>query len=45
MKTSAPKAKKVPKTLTAHHHDRQDDYYWLNQREDPEAKLRKTKPG
>jgi len=33
----APIAKKVPKTLTAHNHDRQDDYYWLNQREDPEV--------
>lgn len=32
---NAPIAKKVPKTLTAHNHDRQDDYYWLNQREDP----------
>jgi oligopeptidase B len=32
-----PKAKKSPKTLTAHKHDRQDDYYWLNQREDPEV--------
>ena len=31
----APKAKKQPKTLTAHGHDRLDDYYWLNQREDP----------
>lgn len=33
----APVAKKIPKTLTAHNHDRQDDYYWLNQREDPEV--------
>jgi oligopeptidase B len=32
-----PKAKKNPKTLTAHNHSRQDDYYWLNQREDPEV--------
>ncbi|TXF88445.1 S9 family peptidase [Neolewinella aurantiaca] len=32
-----PKAKKISKTLTAHQHDRQDDYYWLNQREDPEV--------
>ena len=31
----APKAKKQPKILTAHGHDRLDDYYWLNQREDP----------
>ncbi len=33
----APIAKKVPTTLTAHQHDRQDDYYWMNQREDPEV--------
>ena len=33
----APIAKKVPKTLTAHQHDRQDNYYWMNQREDPEV--------
>lgn len=32
-----PIAKKVPKTLTAHNHDRVDNYYWLNQREDPEV--------
>ncbi len=32
-----PIAKKVPKTLTAHGHDRMDDYYWMNQREDPEV--------
>jgi len=33
----APIAKKVPKTLSAHQHDRQDNYYWMNQREDPEV--------
>jgi oligopeptidase B len=32
-----PKAKKIARTLTAHAHDRIDDYYWLNQREDPEV--------
>lgn len=33
----APVAKKNPKTLTAHGHDRVDNYYWLNQREDTEV--------
>ena len=33
----APTAKKIAKTLTAHQHDRRDDYYWMNQREDPEV--------
>jgi len=33
----APVAKKSPKTLTAHGHERIDNYYWLNQREDPEV--------
>ena len=32
-----PVAKKIARTLTAHGHDRQDPYYWLNQREDPEV--------
>ncbi len=32
-----PKAKKVPKELTIHGDTRQDEYYWLNQREDPEV--------
>ncbi|WP_273444221.1 S9 family peptidase [Neolewinella agarilytica] len=32
-----PLAKKVPHTLTAHGHDRIDNYYWMNQREDPEV--------
>ncbi|SEQ05472.1 S9 family peptidase [Neolewinella agarilytica] len=32
-----PLAKKVPHTLTAHSHDRIDNYYWMNQREDPEV--------
>ncbi len=30
-----PVAEKQPKTLSAHGHDRVDNYYWLNQREDP----------
>ncbi|MBC6994055.1 S9 family peptidase [Neolewinella lacunae] len=33
----APIAKKQPKLLSIHGHDRIDDYYWLNQREDPEV--------
>ncbi|PTX18137.1 oligopeptidase B [Pontibacter mucosus] len=32
-----PVAKKVPKELTTHGHTRIDNYYWLNQREDPEV--------
>lgn len=32
-----PKAKKVPHELTAHGHTRIDNYYWLNQRENPEV--------
>ena len=35
--TMPPVAKKQPKTLTAHGHERVDPYYWLNQREDPEV--------
>jgi oligopeptidase B len=33
----APIAKKIAKTLTAHGHDRLDNYYWMNDREDPEV--------
>jgi oligopeptidase B len=32
-----PVAKIVPKELTAHGHTRVDNYYWLNQRENPEV--------
>ncbi len=32
-----PVAKKVPKELTAHGDTRIDNYYWLNQRDDPEV--------
>ncbi len=32
-----PVAKKVPKELTAHGETRIDNYYWLNQRDDPEV--------
>jgi len=32
-----PKAKKIPKTLTKHNHERIDNYYWLNDREDSEV--------
>lgn len=34
---SPPKAKIVPKELSIHGHKRIDNYYWLNQREDPEV--------
>ncbi|MBP7172829.1 MAG: S9 family peptidase [Cloacibacterium sp.] len=33
----APKAKKNPKTLIAHGDKRIDNYYWLNERENPEV--------
>ncbi|MGB2906964.1 MAG: S9 family peptidase [Candidatus Aminicenantaceae bacterium] len=33
----APLAKKVPKELTIHGDTRIDEYFWLNQREDPEV--------
>lgn len=32
-----PIAKKKPKTLTHHQHSRQDPYYWMNDRKDPEV--------
>jgi len=32
-----PKAKKIPKTLTKHNHERIDNYYWLNERENSEV--------
>ncbi|AKD02045.1 oligopeptidase B [Pontibacter korlensis] len=32
-----PIAKKVPKELTTHGHTRIDNYYWLNERENPEV--------
>ncbi len=32
-----PKAKKIPKKLTIHGDTRIDNYYWLNQRNDPEV--------
>jgi oligopeptidase B len=32
-----PVAKKIPKELTAHGDTRIDDYYWLNQRDNPEV--------
>lgn len=34
---SAPRAAKRPESLIAHGHERIDNYYWLNQREDPEV--------
>ena len=33
----APQAKVVPKVLEKHGHERVDNYYWLNEREDPEV--------
>ena len=35
--SSPPDAKRVPKSLVTHGHERVDDYYWLNDREDPEV--------
>ena len=32
-----PTAKKIPKKLVKHHHVRIDNYYWLNERENPEV--------
>ncbi len=37
VKVKAPTAKKVAKELTIHNDTRTDNYYWLNQREDPEV--------
>lgn len=34
---TAPTAKKVPHEMSIHGHTRIDNYYWLNQREDPEV--------
>ena len=34
---SLPKAAKRPKSLVTHNHTRQDPYYWLNERENPEV--------
>jgi len=36
-KMSAPIAKKIKKELTIHNHTRIDNYYWLNDRDDPEV--------
>ena len=33
----APIAKIIPKTLVKHNHTRIDNYYWLNERENPEV--------
>ena len=32
-----PAAKRIPKELVMHGHSRVDEYYWLNQRQDPEV--------
>jgi oligopeptidase B len=37
MDSKAPQAKTETKELTIHGHTRQDNYYWLNQRENPEV--------
>jgi len=34
---NAPKAKKIDKILTTHGHERNDSYYWLNERENAEV--------
>ena len=36
-KTTPPIAAKIAKTLEIHGDKRQDDYYWLNDRENPEV--------
>jgi hypothetical protein len=33
----APKAKKIEKSLEIHQHQRQDPYFWMNERENPEV--------
>lgn len=33
----APKAEKIKKVLTEHNHERIDNYYWLNQRDNPKV--------
>jgi len=37
MDITAPVAKVIPHEMTIHEHTRVDNYYWLNQREDPEV--------
>lgn len=36
-KVMPPVAKKIPKEMTVHGHTRVDNYYWMNDREDPEV--------
>ncbi|WP_297089585.1 S9 family peptidase [uncultured Draconibacterium sp.] len=36
-KIMPPVAKKIPKELTTHGHTRVDNYYWMNERENPEV--------
>lgn len=36
-KMKAPVAKKIPKQLTIHGHTRVDNYYWMNERDNPEV--------
>jgi oligopeptidase B len=37
VRTTPPSARKVPRVLTSHGDDRLDDWYWLNDRDDPEV--------
>ena len=37
MKINPPEAEKIPKKLTKHFDTRVDDYYWLNERENPKV--------
>jgi len=37
MALTPPKATKIPKTLTAHNDERVDEYYWLNNPDDPQV--------
>src|SRR5690554_6028218 len=37
MALTPPKATKIPKTLTAHNDERVDEYYWLNNPDDPKV--------
>ena len=32
-----PKAKKIEKVLKMHEHERIDEFYWLNERDNPEV--------
>ena len=38
-----PKAKKIDKVLRMHDHERVDEFYWLNERDNPEVIIRVLK--